>query len=467
MSQTGQMVGTYNGWLVILSVVVAVVASYVSLELLSHGAMLQGRRSAWYWVLGGAISIGGGIWSMHFIGMLAYRLPIAVSYDLRLTAVSLIVPILVAGIGLHQGVGGIQHPSRFVAGGLLVGMGIVGMHYVGMAAMKMQPPIRYDPTLVGLSILVPVVASTAGLWSSFRLRMETILSALWQKVGSAFLIGGGIVGMHYTGMAAATFAPDSVCTASLQEFDPFWLGATIASFSLASGATMLLISATHAYHASQAKEQSNRKLVEMQELERRQLSRELHDRVGQNLTALGINLEILKTQGGAEVRPESRSRLDDSIDLLEATAEAIDNVMAELRPPMLDDHGMLPALRWLARQFSQRTGIEVSVRGEEPAKRPRPEIEIALFRIAQEALTNVAKHARARHIDLLLNQSGGECSLAVIDDGVGMDSARLSEASTLGHGIVTMRERVQAVGGSFEMNSVANDGTHVKVRVPF
>ncbi|MGZ5585008.1 MAG: MHYT domain-containing protein [Usitatibacter sp.] len=460
------MVGTYHGWLVVLSVVVAVVASYVSLEMASRMSSLRGDRSAWLWGLGGAISVGAGIWSMHFIGMLAFQLPISVSFDPSITAASLALPIAVAGIGLHEGSRGTLSLRRLLGGGLLMGIGIVAMHYVGMAAMKMQPPIHYQPALFGLSILIAVAASTAGLWSSFRFRMETILSALWQKVGSAALIGGGIAGMHYTAMAASTFAPDSVCTAQAQDFNHVWLGTSLASFALAFEAMTLFISAIHAYRADRAIRQSTRKLVEMQESERRRLSRELHDRVGQNLTALGINLDILRSQGGALERPELRTRLDDSIALVESTADAIENVMGELRPPLLDEHGLLAALQWHAKQFSQRTGIEVTVRGEESAKRPRPEAEITLFRIAQEALTNVAKHAGAGHVELLLGRSDGECTLSVIDDGAGMDAARAHGSSAQGQGIVTMRERAEAAGGRLEIRSLPNDGTHVKVGVP-
>jgi NO-binding membrane sensor protein with MHYT domain/two-component sensor histidine kinase len=460
------MVGAYNGWLVLLSVVVAVVGSYVSLELASRVASLRGHRSAWYWMAGGAVSIGSGIWSMHFIGMLAYHLPIPLSYDPAITVLSLALAIVVGGIGLHEGGRGSLHLPRLLTGGLLLGMGIVAMHYVGMAAMKMQPPIRYDPMMVGFSILVAVIASTVGLWSAFRLNMDALSSAVWKKVGSAFFTGGGIAGMHYTGMVAATFAPDSVCTASVQSFAPTALAVTIAGFALAFETTTLLISTIHAYHAEVAATQSSRKLVEMQEMERRQLSRELHDRVGQNLTALGINLHILRGRGVAGDDREFRSRLDDSIALMESTADAIENVMSDLRPPMLDEHGLLPALQWHAKEFSQRTRIEVTVRGEPPAKRPRPEIEISLFRIAQEALNNVAKHASARQVQLILSQSDGKCILSVIDDGIGMEASERADGSALGQGIVTMKERAQAVGGTFEIGSIANDGTHVKVRLP-
>jgi signal transduction histidine kinase/DNA-binding NarL/FixJ family response regulator len=217
------------------------------------------------------------------------------------------------------------------------------------------------------------------------------------------------------------------------------------------------------HQAAEQLQTLSRRLVDVQESERRQLSRELHDRVGQNLTALGINLDILRTQGVAAQHPELRVRLADSVALVEATTDAIENVMAELRPPMLDDHGLLSALQWHARQFSQRTGIEVVVHGGEAAQRPGPEIEITLFRIAQEALNNVAKHSRAVRADLELGQFGADYVLAIVDPGVGFDPQALSGP---GRGMATMRERAQAVGGRFEVSAALAQGTRIIAVVP-
>ena len=169
--------------------------------------------------------------------------------------------------------------------------------------------------------------------------------------------------------------------------------------------------------------------------------------MGQNLTALDIN--ILKTQLSGDDFAELRSRLEDSISLVGSIADAIENVVSELRPPMLNDHGLLAALNWYVKEFSQRTGIDAVVKGKEPKQRLAQEIEITLFRIAQEALNNVAKHARATRIELDLQHSGDECILSISDNGIGFDPALSSEPmSRPGRGMVTMRERAQAVGGA-------------------
>ena len=211
----------------------------------------------------------------------------------------------------------------------------------------------------------------------------------------------------------------------------------------------------------------SRRLVELQESERRELSRELHDRVGQNLTALKINIDMLQPALASHGNEDVLARVADSAALLESTMDAIENVMSELRPPMLDDHGLAAALEWHARNFSRRTGIAVVVRAGEPTPQPPPQVEIALFRIAQEALNNIAKHAGARHAEIALDQDNGDCVMSVRDDGIGFDvGENATDKPKAGLGMVTMRERSQAVGGRFEVQALPERGTRLTVRVP-
>lgn len=210
----------------------------------------------------------------------------------------------------------------------------------------------------------------------------------------------------------------------------------------------------------------SRRLVEVQEAERRQLSRELHDRVGQNLTALSINLDILNTTLAGDRHADHRARLSDSSALLESTVDSIENVMAELRPPMLDDYGLLPALHWYAKDFSKRSGIDVAVTGDEGAERLAPQLEITLFRIAQEGLTNVTKHARATRVEIALEQCESSCIMTITDDGVGIEAPSRNGVHRHGLGMVTMRERSQAVGGRFSVTSMPSGGTRIAITVP-
>jgi signal transduction histidine kinase len=212
----------------------------------------------------------------------------------------------------------------------------------------------------------------------------------------------------------------------------------------------------------------SRQLVDVQESERRQIARELHDRVGQNLTALSISLDIMKSQIGEGGSSALNTRLEDAATLLESTAGSIENVMSELRPPMLDDYGLLPALQWYGNEFWRRTGIRVNVEGDERMERVPQTTEIALFRIAQEALNNVAKHAHASHVDIALARNGSRVVMTVSDDGMGFDAApaMASRRRRPGLGMVTMRERTQAVGGEFEIGPAPDRGARVLVRVP-
>ena len=211
----------------------------------------------------------------------------------------------------------------------------------------------------------------------------------------------------------------------------------------------------------------SRRLVDIQETERRHFSRELHDRVGQNLTALSISLDILKTQLPGNGGEPLRTRLDDAATLLESTSGTIENVMSELRPPMLDDYGLFPALQWYASEFSARTGIEVTVDDDEKSGRLPQASEIALFRIVQEALNNVAKHAHAGRVHIALERADAQLILSVEDNGVGLGTVSVSGTRQRhGLGMVTMRERTQAVGGEFEIGAAPGRGTRVVVRVP-
>ncbi|MCO8168760.1 EAL domain-containing protein [Pseudomonas sp. 21LCFQ02] len=205
------VIGSYVPSLVIISILVAVLASYTALDLAGRVATAKGR-SAYLWMIGGAFAMGIGIWSMHFIGMLAFVLPIELGYDVLLTLGSLLIAMLSSGFALWL----VSQPtlpfSHLALGALLMGAGISCMHYLGMAALHMQPMINYDPLLFGLSLVIAVAASAAALWIAFSLRQNTPYVYL-ARCAAALVMGLAIVGMHYTGMAAASFADGSFCAA--------------------------------------------------------------------------------------------------------------------------------------------------------------------------------------------------------------------------------------------------------------
>ncbi len=208
------------------------------------------------------------------------------------------------------------------------------------------------------------------------------------------------------------------------------------------------------------------RLGEVEESERRELARELHDKVGQNLTALGISLNILKAQLSQDEHGQVRSRLDDCLDLIGETTARIRDVMVELRPSVLDDYGLLSALRWFGAQFSSRTGIQVKVEGDEKMERLGISAENALFRIAQEALTNVAKHAEASQATINLGAEDGYACLEISDNGKGFNKEKTSAKRDVGTwGLLAMHERALRAGGRFRIESHIGKGTRVVVEV--
>ena len=220
--------------------------------------------------------------------------------------------------------------------------------------------------------------------------------------------------------------------------------------------------------AAESLQSLTRRLVQVEEAERRRIASELHDRVGQNLSALNINLDIVLGALSDSAAPELRLRLGDSLGLIDATLETIEDVMAELRPPLLEEYGLGAALGWYAEEFAKRTDIPVEVEDlarDQIRQLPR-ESAVALFRIAQEALNNVAKHADARRVWLRLEADGRELRFIVRDDGAGFDPAASAPTRATRLGMTTMQERAVAAGGSLEVLSAPGKGTTVKAQVP-
>ncbi|MBY4898291.1 bifunctional diguanylate cyclase/phosphodiesterase [Cupriavidus sp. AU9028] len=206
------MTPTHDPLLVLFSVLVAILAAYTGLDLASRVSSAQGR-AAHAWLLGSGVAMGIGIWSMHFVGMLAFQLPIPLGYDPLLTVVSLLVAVGASAFALWLVCQKSLTAGKLLLGAVLMGSAVAGMHYTGMAAMQMRPGIDYDPALVALSVAIAVVASGAALWIAFQLR-QRVQRFQQAKLGAAIVMGLAIASMHYTGMAAADFLPGSVCLAA-------------------------------------------------------------------------------------------------------------------------------------------------------------------------------------------------------------------------------------------------------------
>ncbi|QQZ08763.1 bifunctional diguanylate cyclase/phosphodiesterase [Heyndrickxia vini] len=199
---------TYHFPLVSLSIIIAILASYAALDLgvRIHQAKGFARN---LWLFSGAFAMGMGIWSMHFIGMLAFHLSIPVTYNTTWVIISIIPAIVSSWLALAIVSQPIIRKSRAVIGAFFIGTGIISMHYTGMEAMVMQATIKYNPYLWGLSAVIAYVVSLVALYLLFQAREQSgTPKARWKKMGSAFIMGIAISGMHYTGMSAATFKHD-------------------------------------------------------------------------------------------------------------------------------------------------------------------------------------------------------------------------------------------------------------------
>jgi len=202
------LLGSYNYGLVALSVLTAIVTSYAALDLAGRTTSSHGG-TRFSWIAGGASAMGLGIWSMHYVGMLAFRLPLPVQYDWPTVLLSLLAAILASAVTLLVVSQETMSLGRAVVGSIFMGGGIAAMHYIGMAAMRISAMPHFSPTLVILSVVLAVVISFVAIWLSFRLR-EDKSRWHWRKLTGALIMGLAIPVMHYTGMAAVSFMPTQV-----------------------------------------------------------------------------------------------------------------------------------------------------------------------------------------------------------------------------------------------------------------
>jgi len=240
------VVGNYDIWLVLLSILVAVFVSHTALSLSSRVASAR-PSAARLWLFGGAIAMGAGIWSMHFIGMLAFSLPgVPLTYSVPITIVSLLIAIAISGFALSIANKPQLSMRRLMAGSVLMGGGICAMHYTGMSAIQIKPLITYEPGIVLASIAIAIGASFAALWLFFRLRRGNSWAVRLARLGAAFTMGIAISGMHYTAMAASRFARDSFCIGA-RAIDTHWLAITIGllAFGMLTITSILLVYDSH------------------------------------------------------------------------------------------------------------------------------------------------------------------------------------------------------------------------------
>jgi len=209
-------------------------------------------------------------------------------------------------------------------------------------------------------------------------------------------------------------------------------------------------------------------LIRAQEEERKRISQELHDQMGQALTAMSINLAAIEQELGTDLDPMTRERLAETDSLIDEALDQVRDLSLELRPSMLDDLGLLSALRWYVDRYTTRADVEVEFEAVALEERLHPDLETVLYRVVQESLTNVAKHAQAGRVQVHLERKEFAVTALIEDDGVGfsVEEVRGREVDERGAGLLGIRERVSTVQGSLNVESAPGEGTRLTIEIP-
>ena len=497
------MPGNFTPSLVVISVLVAILASFTALSMASRVASSYGGAARW-WIAGGAFAMSVGIWAMHFIGMLAFRLPVPLGYDIPITALSWLLALAASWLALLL----VSQPrlpaSRLAAGALVMGLGINAMHYTGMAAMRMQPGIIYEPWLFAASVAIAVGASGAALWIAFRLRHDGP-RRMPMRAAAAILMGAAIAGMHYTGMAAAHFPAGSVCMAvnSLNN-DALAVVTVTGTLSVLSFALLTslydarLKARSRTLTVSQALAEERKTLLESERVARTQaehasaikdeflatLSHELRTPLNSILGWAQVlrrqtHDQAALTRGLETIERNARAQAQLIDDLLDMSRILAGKVRLELEP--VDPREVIEAAVAVVTPGAAARAIVIEQRYEAVER-----ILADPNRLQQmfwNLLSNAVKFSlNGCKVTITLSQANGLAVIEVSDTGIGIapdflpfvfDRFRQADASTtrryggLGLGLSIVRHLAELHGGSVEVTSAGKDlGATFTVSLP-
>src|SRR5438067_9904699 len=499
------LTGYYETPLVLISILVAIVASYSALSLAGRVTESRGR-AALAWTLGGGVAMGSGIWAMHFVGMLAFRLPIPLAFDPRVTMFSLLLAIAASMLALSQVSRFHLGRTRLAVSAVMMGGGINAMHYTGMAAMRMSPGIVYDPWLFALSVAIAIGASALALWIAFRLRRNT--PRVWiPRMGAAVVMGGAIVGMHYTGMAAASFPVGSVCMAAREGVQHGGLATlvVIATFGVlglallaslfdarleANARIMAMSEATAAERESlltreRAARDEAERLSAMKDEFLATLSHELRTPLNailgwSTMLQRGVKDEATLKRGLETIERNARAQgqlIEDLLDMSRIVSGTLRLDLRRLDPARVIEAALgtvHPAV--LAKRIDLRTELpeDASEVLGDPAR---------LQQVMWNLLSNAVKFTpNGGRVEVGLARDAGEAVIRVGDSGIGIapdflphvfDRFRQQDASItrkhggLGLGLSIARQLVELHGGTIAVDSPGQGaGTTFTVRLP-
>jgi NO-binding membrane sensor protein with MHYT domain/nitrogen-specific signal transduction histidine kinase len=491
--------GSHDPLLVGLSLTIAVLASYTALTIAGR-LRTADRRGRWFWLAAAAVALGGGIWSMHFVAMLAFSLGMPIDYQIGATIASLVAAILVAGTALY--VVGRWNGSwkSILIAGVFAGIGVATMHYMGMAAMRMDATISYDPTLFGASIVIAVVAATAALWLAFN------LDAAWHKVAAAFVMGAAIGGMHYTGMAATIFTPlaDGAMTAE-SAISPYGLAFAIAAASIAIfGLGIAAALVDRRFTAQLERELIERRKVEA---ELREVNKNLHaamDKlstterlatIGQIAATVGHELRnpLASIRNSMElVRTQTVGKqlgVERALDRIDRNTERCASIIADLlnyarkkdleREPTPVDSWLSDMLDEHALPDRVRLERDLHASGEYPVDRQKlRQIVVNLVDNAAQAMMDQQwqpAEGQERRITVRTESADDGLRLWIIDNGPGMAAdvqSRIFEplfttkSFGIGLGMPIVKQLVDMHYGTIAVDSTVGQGTTIRIWLP-
>ena len=479
-----RMAEHYHHWLVLVSVLVAILASYTALTLALR-IRVATRQAAPAWLVGGGVAMGIGIWSMHFVGMLALTLPIEIGYDLGVTLLSMVIAIVVSTFALHIASRKQVGRTALVGAGVAMGIGICAMHYVGMAAIEITPPITYDPLWVAVSFAIAIAASFAALGVAF----SSPQPSGWRRYHRAFgAVGMGlaIAGMHYAAMVAARFPANAASVAELM--NKGWLAgsvATITSFVLVATLLLSLIESRGAARAAtiQASLTEVAKTSRAKDEFLAMLGHELRNPLASISNAVQLlqhpNSDNAHRQLAQDMIARQSQHLTRIVDDLLDVGRAISGKISLRREPIDLHVAVSETLRTLgaagitAGRHVEFEGASVWVNAD------RTRIEQVLNNLLANAVQHTATGGR---IAVRIEAVSDAVQMTVSDDGVGMSSDTVARAfdlffqaqqgperkrGGLGIGLTLARRIVELHGGAI---NVASDGrgmgTTFRLRLP-
>jgi signal transduction histidine kinase len=448
----------YDPLLMALSYVVAVAASYSALSLAGH-LTGPGGGPRISWLLGGTLALATGIWSTHLISMQALTLPGSSDFDLLVAILSFGIACLTALFALllmraeHLG------PAALIAGGVLIGAGVAGVHFTEMAATGMAVRVPDGWIWIGASVAAAVFFGILSLRVGRRYRRDDPRHSFGRKLAAALIMGLALVGQHYSAMAGVESSPAPGARPLSGWLLPAGnLPQIVLVATLVILATVLVSARLDRRKAARAA--LSGRMLAGRENERRGIARVLHDDVGQLLTSIKLNLQRLHPlQGEAAIVGDSVTLVDDALTRVRALS-------LELRPGVLDDLGLGPAVSWYANRQGERAGYTVKVVENVGRQRLDEGIETAAFRIVQQALTNVARHANAKNVRVSMRLAPRLLDLTISDDGVGFNVGEKRIRAEAGEslGLLDMRELATLAGASYSVSSSPGKGTTVEVR---